>query len=66
MGEGESELGLEELLDVRSSDVLLLLNLSNSEDVDRSESSSVSSGHVLVKGLDAVGSGKISVLLVHA
>jgi hypothetical protein len=33
--------------------------------VDRTESSTVSSRHVLVKGLDGSSSGELSVLLVH-
>lgn len=33
--------------------------------VDRSKSRTVPGGHVLVKGLDCIGAGKFTVLLVH-
>jgi hypothetical protein len=65
VGEGELESWLEELLDVWPPDVFLLLNLGDSEDLDIPESSSVSGSHVLVHGLDGLGSGKSSELLDH-
>lgn len=65
MGERELESWLEELLDVRPPDVLLLLNLGNSEDLDIPKSGSVSGSHVLVHGLDSLSSGKSSELLDH-
>ena len=65
MGERELESWLEELLDVRPPDVFLLLNLGNSEDLDIPKSGSVSGSHVLVHGLDGLGSGKSSELLDH-
>ena len=65
MGERELESRLEELLNVRPPDVLLLLNLGDSEDLDVPESGSVSGSHVLVHGLDGLGSGKGSELLDH-
>jgi hypothetical protein len=65
VGERELESWLEELLDVRPPDVLLLLNLGDSEDLDIPKSGSVSGGHVLVHGLDSLGSGKSSELLDH-
>lgn len=65
MGERELESRLEELLDVGPPHVFLLLNLSDSEDLDIPKSGSVSGGHVLVHGLDGLGSGKCSELLDH-
>jgi hypothetical protein len=65
VGERELESWLEELLDVRPPDVFLLLNLGDSEDLDIPKSGSVSGSHVLVHGLDGLGSGKGSELLDH-
>lgn len=65
VGERELESGLQQLPDVRPLDVLLLLNLGNSQDLDAPESGSVSGGHVLVQGLDSGGSAQLSELLVH-
>lgn len=55
----------QELLDVLSLDISGLLDLSNLQDVDGSESGSVSSSHVLVQGLNSSDSRDISDLLVH-
>ena len=63
--EGEAELGGKELLDVRAADVGSLLNLSNLEDVNRGETGTVTGSHVLVHGLDSLGAGQRTVLLVH-
>lgn len=65
MGERELESRLEELLDVCPPDVFLLLDLGDSEDLDVPKSGTVSGGHVLVHGLDSLGSGKRSELLDH-
>lgn len=65
MGERELESGLEELLDVRPPDVILLLNLGNTEDLNIPESSTVSGSHVLVHSLDGLGTGKSTELLDH-
>jgi hypothetical protein len=65
VGEGELESWLEELLDVWPPDVLLLFNLGDSEDLDIPKSGSVSGSHVLVHGLDGLGSGKSSEFLDH-
>ena len=65
MGEGELESRLEELLDVWPPDVLLLLNLGNTEDLNVPESGSVTGSHVLVHGLDGLGTGKSTELLDH-
>lgn len=53
------------LLDVLSLDVFSLLQLDNLQDVNLSKSSSVSSGQILVHGLNGTNSGNVSVLLVH-
>lgn len=53
------------MLDVRSLDVVGLLDLNDTEDVDRPESSAVAGGHVLVESLDSIRSRHLSVLLVH-
>ena len=55
----------QELLNVWSLDIRSLLELSNLQDVDRSESGSVSGSHVLVQSLNGVDSGDVSYLLVH-
>jgi hypothetical protein len=65
VGQRELEIGGKQLLDVLSLDVLLGLELNDLEDVDRSESRSVSGSHVLVEHLNGVGSRNVSVLLVH-
>jgi len=65
VGQRELELLGEELLDVRSPDVLRLLNLNNLEDVDRPEASAVAGGHVLVESDNGLTSGHLTVLLVH-
>lgn len=62
---GELEVLGEELLDVGAADVLGLLNLNDLEDVDGAEAGTVTSGHVLVEGLDGVGAGHLAVLTVH-
>lgn len=65
VGQRELEVLGEELLDVGTTDVLGLLNLNDLEDVDRTEAGTVTSGHVLVEGLDGVGTGHLAVLTVH-
>ena len=60
----ELELGLNELLDVWSADILGF-DFSNLDDLDGSESCAVTSGHILIAGLDGVASGKFAVLFVH-
>lgn len=55
----------QELLDVRSLDISGLLDFSNLQDVDRSKSSSVSGGHVLVQSFNGTNSGDISNFFVH-
>jgi len=55
----------EELLDVWALDVVGLLELNNLEDVNGSETGTVSGGHVLVESLNSICSGHLTVLLVH-
>jgi hypothetical protein len=45
--QGESELGSQDLLDVLATDIGIL-NLGNTDDLDRSEASAVTSSHILV------------------
>jgi hypothetical protein len=54
-----------QLLNVLALNILSLLKLNNLENVDRSKSRSVTSGHVLVKGINSSGTRKLTVLLVH-
>lgn len=65
MRERERKVLADELLDVGSLDILGLLDFDDAEDVDRPESSAVAGSHVLVEGLNGVGSRHLSVLLVH-
>jgi hypothetical protein len=65
VGEGEAQVLLGELADVRSLDVLGLLDLDDAEDVDGPETGTVAGGHVGVEGLDGICSGQLTVLLVH-
>lgn len=65
VGEGELETGGHELLDVRALDVFALLDLGNLEDVDRGETGTVTSSHVLVQRLGGLGTRKSTELLVH-
>uniref|UniRef100_A0A1Y1LIB6 Uncharacterized protein n=1 Tax=Photinus pyralis TaxID=7054 RepID=A0A1Y1LIB6_PHOPY len=65
MRQGEAQALLEELLDVRALDVFGLLDLNNAKDVDRPETSAMAGSHVGVKGLDGIGAGHLTVLLVH-
>ena len=65
MRHGELEVLGQELLDVRATDILLLVDLNNLEDVDRPEARAVAGGHVLVKRVDGGAAGHLTVLLVH-
>jgi hypothetical protein len=47
MGKGESKLGSHELLDVRTTNIGIL-DFSNTDDLNRSETSTVTSSHILV------------------
>jgi len=55
----------DELLKVWAPDICGLLNLDDLEDMDRPETSTVSGGHILIEGLDGIGAGKFTILLVH-
>jgi len=63
--EGELEAGLEELLDVGTADILGLLELDHTENVDRPEASTVPGSHILVQGLHRIRAGELTELLVH-
>jgi len=65
VGERELQVLGNQLLDVGALDVGGLLDLNNTEDVDGPETSTVAGSHVRVQGLDSIGSGQLSVLLVH-
>lgn len=61
----ELEVAGNELLDVWSSQVLELLDLSHLENVDGSETSTVTGGHVLVHVLNGLSTAHSTELLVH-
>jgi len=63
--EGELEIGRHELLDVRTADILALLDLHNTENVDRPETGTVPGSHVLVEALDSISTAELTELLVH-
>jgi len=65
MREGELEFGNEELLDVRPADVLGLLDLNYTENVDGPEPRTMPGSHVLVEALDGICTRELAVLLVH-
>jgi len=54
-----------ELLGAGTTNVILALDLSESDDLDRAEAGPVAGGHVLVEGGDGVGAGELTELLVH-
>jgi hypothetical protein len=55
----------EELLDVGAADVLGVVDLDDLEDADGAETGTVTSSHVLVEGLNGVGTAHLTELLVH-
>jgi len=63
--EREMEAWGKQLLDVWTADVLGLLDLNNSKDVDRPEAGTVPSSHVLVEALDSIGTRELTEFLVH-
>ena len=65
MSEGELDGGVHELLGAGAADVLLALDLSNPDDLDRAEAGPVAGGHVLVAGRDGIRAGELAELLVH-
>lgn len=65
MWQRELQVLAQQLLEVWSADVVSLLNLGNLEDVDASESSSVTGSHILVECMDSVCTAHLTVLLVH-
>jgi hypothetical protein len=60
----ESKLGSKELLDVRTTDISVA-DLSNTDDLDRGETSTVAGSHVLVASNNSSATGHLAVLLVH-
>lgn len=62
---GELETRSHELLDVRTLDILGLLDLGDLENVDRGETGTVAGSHVLVERLGGLGARKRTELLVH-
>jgi hypothetical protein len=64
VGKREGELGGKELLDVRTTNIGVR-DLGNTDDLDRSEASTVTGSHVLVAGNDSFAAGHLTVLLVH-
>jgi hypothetical protein len=65
VGQRELELGHQELLDVGATNIVGLLDLNHTENVDGAETSTVPSSHVLVQALHGIGTGEVPVLLVH-
>jgi len=65
MGQGELELGGEELLDVCAADILSLLNFNHTKNVDRPETSTVTSSHILIEAFHRIRTGELAELLVH-
>jgi len=65
VGEGEAEVGGDELLDVWAADISSLLNLDNAKDVDRPETGTMPCGHILVHGANSIRAGELTVFLVH-
>jgi hypothetical protein len=63
--QGELEVLGDELLDVGALDVVVLLELDNTENVNGPEAGTVAGSHVGVEGLDGIGSGHLTVLAVH-
>jgi len=63
--EGELEVGNEELFDVRPADVLGLLDLNYTKNVDGPESSTMPGSHILVEAPDGIRTCELTVFLVH-
>jgi len=65
MRQWELEIFGDELLEIRTTKGLGLLNLIDLQNVNRSKSSSVSGSHVGIKRIDGRRSAQLAVLLVH-
>lgn len=65
MRKREAQVLGEELLDVRAADALGVLDLDDAEDVNGTESGTVTGSHVLVQGLNGISSAELAELLVH-
>lgn len=64
MRKRERDLGVHELVDIRTSD-LFLGNFSNLDDLDRPETSSVTGSHILIARGNSISTGKITIFFVH-
>lgn len=65
MRQWEFQIRFQKLLNVWSSDVILLLDLDNFEDVNRATSRSVPRSHIFVKRVNSVDPAELPVLFVH-
>jgi len=64
VGQGELETGDQDLLDVRATDISVG-DLSDTDDLDRAGTGTVTGGHVGVASLNSGVAGQLTVLLVH-
>lgn len=64
VGQGELQVGLQQLLDVRAAD-LVAAQLSDADDLDRAEAAAVAGSQVLVALLHSLNTAHTSILLVH-
>jgi len=65
MSQWELEVGDEELLNIWAADILGLLDLLDTDDVNRPEASAVPGSHILVQALDSINAREFTELLVH-
>lgn len=65
MRQREFEVLREQLLNVRSSDVVRLLHLNDLQDVNGSEARPVTGSHILIHGFNSVAASHFAVLFVH-
>jgi len=65
MRERELEARDEQLLDVGPADVLRLLDLNHTENMDGSEPRTMPGSHILIVALDGIRARELTVLLVH-
>ena len=64
MGQGKLQLRVQQLLDVRATH-LSVLHLGNLDDLDGSETGTMSGSQVLVHGSNSLSAAHLAVLLVH-
>lgn len=65
MGKREFDVLGKELLDVRTADRVCAVDFNDLEDVNRAETGTVTSSHVLVEGLNGLSPAHLAELLVH-